>query len=50
MWKNSGEIHPLAPDFSKANVFFDTETTGLKGAGTLIFLIGFIEQMEACST
>ena len=30
----------------KRLVFFDTETTGLKGAGTLIFLLGFIEQKE----
>ena len=43
-WKKSGEVHPLSPDFSKPLVFFDTETTGLKGAGTLIFLMGFIEQ------
>ena len=40
----SGETHPLSPDFSKPLLFFDTETTGLKGAGTLIFLMGFIEQ------
>jgi uncharacterized protein len=43
-WENSGEVHPLSPDFSKPLLFFDTETTGLKGAGTLIFLMGFIEQ------
>jgi uncharacterized protein YprB with RNaseH-like and TPR domain len=43
-WRNSGEVHPLSPDFSKPLIFFDTETTGLKGAGTLIFLMGFIEQ------
>ena len=24
-------------------MFFDTETTGLKGVGTHIFLIGFLE-------
>ena len=45
-WRDSGENHPLTPDFSKRLVFFDTETTGLKGAGTLIFLLGFIEQIE----
>lgn len=44
-WGNSGEDHPLTPDVSKRLVFFDTETTGLKGAGTLIFLLGFIEQI-----
>jgi uncharacterized protein YprB with RNaseH-like and TPR domain len=43
-WGKSGEVHPLSPDFSKPLLFFDTETTGLKGAGTLIFLMGFIEQ------
>ena len=45
-WRESGEDHPLTPDFTKRLVFFDTETTGLKGAGTLIFLLGFIEQIE----
>lgn len=45
-WGSSNESHPLAPDLTKRLVFFDTETTGLKGAGTLIFLLGFIEQKE----
>lgn len=45
-WRNSDLDHPLAPDFEKQLVFFDTETTGLKGAGTLIFLLGFIEKHE----
>jgi len=45
-WKGSSETHPLAPDFTKPLAFFDTETTGLKGAGTLIFLLGFIEQTQ----
>lgn len=49
-WRDSGEIHPLAPDLSKKLVFFDTETTGLKGAGTLIFLLGFVEQTEKTFT
>ncbi|MFS0576323.1 ribonuclease H-like domain-containing protein [Sporosarcina sp. 179-K 3D1 HS] len=43
-WTESGEIHPLSPDLSKPILFFDTETTGLKGTGTLVFLMGFIEQ------
>ncbi|BAQ10952.1 exonuclease [Bacillus sp. OxB-1] len=43
-WAGAGEIHPLSPDLSKPLLFFDTETTGLKGAGTLIFLMGFIER------
>lgn len=45
-WEGLDETHPLAPDLKKRLVFFDTETTGLKGAGTLIFLLGFIEQKE----
>ncbi len=44
-WSHTKEKHPLAPDAAKRIVFFDTETTGLKGAGTLIFLLGFIEQI-----
>ena len=47
-WEKSKLVHPLSPDFSKPLLFFDTETTGLKGAGTLIFLIGLIEQTEDC--
>lgn len=43
-WKEAAETHPLSPDFSQTLLFFDTETTGLKGAGTVIFLMGFIEQ------
>ena len=49
-WRESQEIHPLAPDFTRPLVFFDTETTGLKGAGTLIFLMGFIEYTEDAFT
>ena len=49
-WRESQEIHPLAPDFSRPLVFFDTETTGLKGTGTLIFLMGFIEYTEGTFT
>ncbi|MFD1928176.1 ribonuclease H-like domain-containing protein [Sporosarcina siberiensis] len=45
MWENFGEEHPLSPKILNKLVFFDTETTGLKGAGTLIFLLGFIEQI-----
>ncbi|GKV67984.1 hypothetical protein NCCP2716_04820 [Sporosarcina sp. NCCP-2716] len=43
-WRLAEEAHPLAPDPGKRLLFFDTETTGLKGTGTLIFLIGLIEQ------
>lgn len=45
-WKTMTADHPLKPDFDKPLVFFDTETTGLKGAGTLIFLLGFIEHVD----
>lgn len=45
-WRHFKHAHPLAPDFSNRLVFFDTETTGLKGAGTLIFLFGFMEESE----
>lgn len=43
-WIIADEVHPLAPSPDRRLLFFDTETTGLKGAGTLIFLMGFIEQ------
>ncbi len=45
-WRHFKHAHPLAPELSNRIVFFDTETTGLKGAGTLIFLFGFIEECE----
>ncbi|WP_153732970.1 ribonuclease H-like domain-containing protein [Sporosarcina obsidiansis] len=41
-WAETGYIHPLAPT-SDQLLFFDTETTGLKGAGAVIFLIGLLE-------
>ncbi|MHA6259672.1 ribonuclease H-like domain-containing protein [Sporosarcina sp. CAU 1771] len=44
-WIESDETHPLTPVNMNKLVFFDTETTGLKGVGTLIFLLGFIEQV-----
>lgn len=47
-WKNAGEPHPLAPDAKNPLLFFDTETTGLKGVGTLIFLLGFLERKQHC--
>ncbi|WOV89068.1 ribonuclease H-like domain-containing protein [Sporosarcina oncorhynchi] len=49
-WGKAKEDHPLAPDFKRPLVFFDTETTGLKGAGTLIFLMGFIEYTDTSFT
>lgn len=41
-WTETGYAHPLAPS-SDQLLFFDTETTGLKGAGAVIFLIGLLE-------
>lgn len=49
-WRGLDKKHPLAPDFTRPLVFFDTETTGLKGTGTLIFLMGFIEYTEKSFT
>lgn len=45
-WQRFEHMHPLAPMHSNRLVFFDTETTGLKGAGTLIFLLGFMEETK----
>lgn len=42
-WKSQAEDHPFAISGDETIVFFDTETTGLKGAGTHIFLLGFLE-------
>ncbi|MFC4354609.1 ribonuclease H-like domain-containing protein [Chryseomicrobium palamuruense] len=38
------EGHPLTPIEESTIYFYDTETTGLKGAGVQIFLNGFIER------
>lgn len=45
-WQRFKYAHPLAPKKDTKLFFFDTETTGLKGAGTLIFLLGFMEQVD----
>ncbi|MEG0472723.1 MAG: ribonuclease H-like domain-containing protein [Solibacillus sp.] len=45
-WAMQQEDHPYALSFDETLVFFDTETTGLKGAGTHIFLLGFLEVEE----
>lgn len=42
LWEQSEE-HPYAVTSGETLVFFDTETTGLKGVGTHIFLLGFLE-------
>lgn len=39
LWNSFHGVHPISTDGQKV-VFFDTETTGLKGTGTYIFLIG----------
>ncbi len=40
-WENSSFEHPYSLSFDEDILFFDTETTGLKGVGTQIFLIRF---------
>jgi len=40
MWQTSN--HPIALDATSSIVFYDTETTGLKGTGTHIFLNGLL--------
>ncbi|MFC4411324.1 ribonuclease H-like domain-containing protein [Chungangia koreensis] len=45
-WHDAGEVHPFHLTDDEEIVFFDTETTGLKGTGTLIFLIGFLRVRE----
>ncbi|EPD53134.1 hypothetical protein HMPREF1210_00865 [Paenisporosarcina sp. HGH0030] len=39
LWNSFQGVHPISTDGQHV-VFFDTETTGLKGTGTYIFLIG----------
>jgi len=39
LWNSFQGVHPVSTDDQQV-VFFDTETTGLKGTGTYIFLIG----------
>lgn len=45
-WQNADFSHPYAVDQEEHILFFDTETTGLKGVGTQIFLLGFLEATE----
>ena len=47
-WQDASFDHPYALDFHEPVLFFDTETTGLKGVGTHIFLLGFLEVDEEC--
>lgn len=43
LWNSTEQKHPLALTDAKSLVFYDTETTGLKGVGTQIFLNGILE-------
>lgn len=43
LWEQSQHDHPYAVTAEEKLVFFDTETTGLKGVGTHIFLLGFLK-------
>lgn len=47
-WQHTTLDHPYALQFDEQIVFFDTETTGLKGVGTNIFLLGLLEACEDC--
>ncbi|MGN4125638.1 ribonuclease H-like domain-containing protein [Lysinibacillus sphaericus] len=42
-WQTAEFDHPYALAMDEKVLFFDTETTGLKGVGTQIFLLGFLE-------
>ncbi|MEO4053031.1 ribonuclease H-like domain-containing protein [Solibacillus sp. CAU 1738] len=43
-WEAADMNHPYRLTFDDTLVFFDTETTGLKGTGTHIFLLGLLEE------
>ena len=45
-WQHADFSHPYALNKEESVLFFDTETTGLKGVGTQIFLLGFLEVTE----
>lgn len=45
-WQNTTIEHPYAMHSDESIVFFDTETTGLKGVGTNIFLLGLLEASD----
>lgn len=45
-WQEAKFVHPYALEMNERVLFFDTETTGLKGVGTQIFLLGFLEVSE----
>ena len=43
LWEQEGKQHPYALSQDEKVIFYDTETTGLKGTGTHIFLNGLLE-------
>ncbi|MBK3496773.1 ribonuclease H-like domain-containing protein [Viridibacillus sp. YIM B01967] len=43
-WQRTQNTHPIALTDANNLVFYDTETTGLKGVGTHIFLNGLLEE------
>lgn len=45
-WEEADFAHPYAVGADEQILFFDTETTGLKGVGTQIFLLGFLEMKD----
>ena len=45
-WQSADFDHPYALAKDEKVLFFDTETTGLKGVGTQIFLLGFLELVD----
>ncbi|QBK25884.1 ribonuclease H-like domain-containing protein [Ureibacillus thermophilus] len=45
-WEKANLEHPYAIHYGEKVLFFDTETTGLKGVGTHIFLLGLLEVDE----
>lgn len=46
LWNRANFEHPYSLNVDENVLFFDTETTGLRGVGTYIFLLGFIEPTE----
>jgi len=45
MWNETVEDHPISTN-GEGVIFFDTETTGLKGTGTYIFLTGQLKYIN----
>nr|WP_106778780.1 ribonuclease H-like domain-containing protein [Lysinibacillus timonensis] len=45
-WGTSNVAHPFSISYDDEILFFDTETTGLKGVGTQIFLIGQLQAKD----